>query len=52
MKLSEEERKAMRAIANTVRERDAGRLSTEEAIRRIGEIVAAEDARVVTKAKR
>lgn len=47
--LQPEERKAIRAMADVVREKEAGRLTVDEALRRIGEIVAEEDARVESK---
>lgn len=44
--LQPEERQAIREMADVVREKEAGRLTVDEAIRRIGEIVEREDARV------
>lgn len=45
--LSEAERASIRAIADVVKERESGAIGFDEAIRRIGEIVAADDARRV-----
>lgn len=47
--LEPEEREAIRAMADVVRKKEAGLLTVDDAIRRIGEIVSEEDARVLAK---
>jgi hypothetical protein len=43
--MTDEERAAIRAIAEVDKQREAGAITIDEAIRRIGEIVAKDDAR-------
>ena len=44
-----EEQKAIRAMADVVREKEAGRLTADEAVRRIWEIATEEEARALAK---